>query len=183
MSFPKIILPGFIIADLYKNSLVELNAFQDNSVALEEKEDVYDEDRRSGVEKIIYQGKNGRNVIILINQPEAPEQYKDDLNFLMNVLKACNLGLADIAIINLASQNIVYTAIKEQLKALHIFLFDVDAAAIKLPFSIPAFQDQRFDGVTFLVAPALSEFNKPGQEARLLKTRLWTSLKKIFDIN
>lgn len=118
----------------------------------------------------------------MINEANAAFIMEDDLVFLTNILKACNLSLADIAIINIAQQNLEYQAIKKQLKTETILLFDVDPSAIKLPFLIPAFQLQKFDAFTIMVAPQLALLKKEGTEAKLLKTKLWLSLKQIFNL-
>ncbi|HLL44409.1 MAG TPA: hypothetical protein VK369_14765, partial [Segetibacter sp.] len=103
--------------------------------------------------------------------------------FLINILKACQLNRADIAIVNVAKQDVTYTAIKDELGALQILLFEVEPSLIKLPFKIPAFQIQNYAGCTILTVPALSALNKPDSEGKLLKTKLWNSLKQLFGIS
>ena len=180
MSEEKIQLPDFLIAELYKGSLVDLETFKLKVTPLpveEEGRDVVISNK-----KIKFSGENGKGVIIIINQPEAKFLREEELTFLTNILKACQLSLADIAIINNAKQEITYEAIKEQLSISVILLFDVEPSAIKLPFMIPAFQIQNFDGNKIVVAPPLPLINQPTQEGKLLKTKLWLSLKKVFNL-
>jgi hypothetical protein len=183
MSEEKIQLPDFLIAELYKGSLVELETFEAKVIPPVKKE------KRAGIEekeifkeKIKFLGENGKGVIIIVNQPNAVFLKEDELTFLTNILKACQLNLADIAIINNAKQPITYEVLKEQLTASTILLFDVEPSAIKLPFMIPPFQVQKFDGSTVMVSPALPVINQPTADGKLLKTKLWMSLRKVFNI-
>lgn len=183
MSEPKIQLPDFLIAELYKGTLVDLDTFNKKAAqpVVEEQQEKPQAPFQSN-EKIKFLGENGKGVVIIVEEPEAVFLMEDNLTFLTNILKACQLNLTDIAIINLATGRVVYEEIKEQLQAHYILLFDVEPSAIKLPFLIPAFQVQQYDGCTVMVAPPLTALNKPGQDSKLLKTKLWLSLKQVFNI-
>lgn len=178
----KIVLPDFLIADLYKSSLVNSGSFV-NEKHLSTDKIVTAEDQPEISSKIKFLGENRKNVIIIINQPNSIQLHKIDLTFLTNILKACQLNITDIAIVNVAGQNITFTDIKEQLFAQQIILFDAETSLLRLPFSIPLFQVQTFADTAIMLAPSLSALNKPDSEGRLLKTRLWSSLKEIFKIN
>ena len=183
MSEEKIQLPDFLIAELYKGTLVDLDTFNLKAPqpALDEQPVKTDAPIISN-QKIKFLGENEKGVVIIVHQPEAVFLMEEELNFLTNILKACQLNLADIAIINNAQQEINHEAIKEQLHPNTILLFDVEPSAIQLPFMIPAFQVQNFAGSTIMVAPPLPLLNKTDQNGKLLKTKLWLSLKKIFNI-
>lgn len=183
MNADKIILPDFLIADLFKSSLVDINTSNEQkSVAID---NLSTEATVTAPlpGKIKYFGDNLKNVTIVVNQPSSPYLNKEDLTFLTNILKACQLNITDIAIVNTAEQQVNFMAIKEQLAALQIVLFDVEPSLIKLPFMIPPFQVQNYAGSTIMLAPALSALNKPDNEGRLLKTKLWNSLKRVFNID
>lgn len=183
MSDVKIVLPDFLIAELYKGSLVDLSAFKPKEAApAKEVKPLKEANAIAGLEKIRFVGENQKNVTIVVNEPGAVFLMEEDLNFLINILKACHLNLSDIAIINIATQDVKYDSIKQQLKAHNILLFDVEPSAIKLPFLIPPFQLQKFDSCTIMVAPPLPYLNKPTPEGKLLKTKLWMSLKQVFNI-
>jgi hypothetical protein len=183
MTDVKIRLPDFLIAELYKGSLVDLDTFNLKEALPDTKEQPAPIDSAiEFAEKIRFLGENEKRVAIIVNEPEAAFLMEDDLTFLTNILKACQLNLADIAIINTATRQVSYEAIKQELQAKNILLFDVEPSAIKLPFLIPAFQLQKFDGCTIMVAPPLPYLNKPSQEGKLLKTKLWLSLKQVFNI-
>ncbi len=180
MNADKIILPNFLIADLYKESLVDITDFTVNeqNVAKEPLPEV----SNTFPEKIKYYGENRKNITVVVNKSSTTHLNKEDLSFLSNILKACQLSTADIAIVNSAKQEVKYMTIKEQLNAGHILLFDVEPSVIGLPFKIPSFQVQNYAGCTIMTAPALSALDKQTQEGKLLKTKLWNSLKQVFGI-
>lgn len=183
MSEEKIQLPDFLIAELYKGSLVEIEAFGFKALPAEIEEGPWRGSKElKSVEKVRHLGENKKGVIIIVNEPEAVFLSEEDLTFLTNILKACQLTIADIAIVNISKQEITYEIIKEQLAPSTILLFDVEPSAIKLPFMIPAFQVQKFDACTIMLAPALPLINTTNNDGKLLKTKLWVSLKKVFSI-
>jgi anti-anti-sigma regulatory factor len=199
MTAEKIRLPDFLIADLYKTTLVDLStpgtsepvaAIDRKPIEIakvpEEQEietvTKQNPDTFQKKEKVAYLGKNGKNIVIAVHQKGVAFLSDSNLTFLTNILKACQLNLADIAIVNLAENAASYIEIKEQLNAQVILLFDVEPSAIKLPFMIPAFQVQKYDGCTIMVSPELSVINKETKEAKVLKSKLWMSLKQVFGV-
>ena len=183
MSFEKIQLPDFLIADLYKDCIVELETVKEKQLNSREEAAQPIESPRVETQKALkYLGQNKRNVSVIVNTPEAAIISDADLAFLTTILKACGFNLGDIAIINNHSQPVQFTELKEQIAAEKILLFDVDPLSINLPFSIPHFQVQPFNDCTIISAPSLAVLNQQTEEGRLLKTKLWVSLKKLFDI-
>lgn len=184
MDQDKIILPDFLIADLYKGCLVDLDTFalnQQTSVTkslLETAKVITD-----APVKIKHFGDNQKKIIVLVNQPGSDFLNKADLTFLTNILKACRLETTDIAIVNVAEQPVTFMEIKEQLSALQLILFDIAPLSIKLPFNIPHFQVQNYADTTIMLAPALAVLNRQDNESRVLKTKLWNGLKQVFSIN
>ena len=184
MNTDKIMLPDFLIADLYKECLVDLDSFLGKQKTLPEQNLLTEAGVMTPLSgKIKFVGENVKNITIVVNQPGEMYLKKEDYTFLINILKACQLNPADIAIVNVAKQDVTYTAIKDELGALQILLFEVEPSLIKLPFKIPAFQIQNYAGCAILPVPALSALNKPDSEGKLLKTKLWNSLKQLFGIN
>jgi hypothetical protein len=185
MSFEKIQLPDFLIASLYKDCLVELENLKEEPANAEAEslspnvEDV----NINYTHTIKYLGQNKKNVLVIVNDPEAVVINDTDMVFLTNVLKACSLSMKDIAIINTHEQDVSFSVIKEQLAAQTILLFDVEPSVIRLPFSIPYFQVQKYAGCTILSAPSFAILNQPTQQSRLLKSQLWVSLKQLFNIS
>jgi len=185
MNEEKLKLPDFLLADLYKNSLVEIHGRTTDSrttkeIALEPSEIKAVASEANN--QIKYLGENAKNVTIVVNQRDVDFLNKNDLTFLTSILKACQLNLSDIAIVNVAKQQLTFQQLKDKLNCRHALLFDVDPSTIKLPFTVPAFQVQTFNECTIMLAPTLSRLNQTTQDGKLLKTKLWMSLKQMFGI-
>jgi hypothetical protein len=184
MSSDKIQLPDFLIADLYKNSLVEIeNAKENRQIPAQKGNTLSTELMTPQLDSSLkYLGQNEKNIAIILNSNEAAYVNDSDLQFLTNILRACNLHLGDIAIINTDIQPVTFSGLKESLSAKHVLLFGVEPGDIKLPFSIPQFQVQQYAGCTIITAPPLAELNAPTSEGKLIKTKLWVSLQRCFDL-
>lgn len=178
MNEERIILPDFLIADLYKNSLVDFGNQSTKTVKEKETKNVF----TKNIEAIKFLGENGKKIVIAVQHNEEVFLPATDLEFLTNILKACMLNLSDIAIINIAKQPVNFTHLKEEMSASKILLFAVKPSDLQLPFSIPNFQVQSFDGCSIMVSPALAEMNTATKESKDLKTQLWTSLKRMFEM-
>src|SRR5690348_9309435 len=99
----KIQLPDFIIADLYKDSLVVLN-----EAAVQTREEpgiaAINED-----EKPFYFGDNTQHICIVLNNTTHVVADDASLQLLSNLLAALNYTLADAAIINHYRTPVIYS--------------------------------------------------------------------------
>jgi hypothetical protein len=164
MSLDNIQLPATILQGLYGKSLYDLET--DKSVS---------DDIQTG--NIVYLGTNQKKVVILVNSSSAIYLPDEELNFLLGILTACKLSMADIALINSAQNpGVDYLAVTEQLKAEKIFLFGLAADALSLPLQFPHYQVQQFNNQVYLSSVALNELQANKDE----KMKLWNCLKKIF---
>jgi hypothetical protein len=175
MNDEKIQLPGFLIADLYKNSLVITG---DEPVA----EKKIPKAKGQAIDRQWYLGSNLQKITLLVNEKEAVYLQDDSLQFLSNILGACKLNLGDVAIVNYHNDQVDYTSIKEKLSPNYLLLFGVTAQQVQLSFTVPHYQVQKYDGCQFLLAPPLDTMLGNTQEAKLEKSKLWLSLKKMFNI-
>lgn len=156
-------LTSHLLTKLYHNTLVETK----NASAVPEKP------------LLKHLGNNKKSIAIIISNPNNPFLPDDELTFLTNILLACKLDLADIALIN--SNGAEAEAVEEKLddlKAKTVLLIGVSPSSINLPINFPHFQVQKFAGRTYLFAPELTEL----QENKALKMNLWNSLKTIFGL-
>jgi hypothetical protein len=122
-------------------------------------------------------GKAGKNILIVVNKPDTPFLPDGELEFLTKILTACQLGLADVAIVNwhkAPHQNTA--AIMEQVSAKEVILFDTDPALFGLPSDLSRFTVTTLQNRQFVAAPALKEIEK----TREAKQQLWLSLKQLF---
>ncbi len=130
-------------------------------------------------ESIKFLGNNQKKITILVKADDAPYLNDKIFTFLTGILGACKLSMADIALINISSQNnSSYSSINSVTKPEKAILFDVSPQEIALPLQFPRFQIQGFNNVMYLSAPGL-----PAIEAdKAIKTQLWVSLKQLFQL-
>jgi hypothetical protein len=196
-SFGKIQLPGFILADLYKDNLV----LYDDVVQVQNKEtiiaaqpiiDPIIEKPSSPIktsitaENTVYKkwflGDNNKHIAILVKDEESVFLRDEWLQFLSTILGACKLNIGDVAIVNCANYNTSYSQLNESISPQYFLLFDVSAKDIQLPFTVPDYQLQKFGNAQFLMAPSLSQMLGNSETVKVAKTKLWMSLKQMFGI-
>lgn len=162
MSLNNIQLKSSMLADLYRDSLVETESKTSSPAP----------------KQLKYLGNNQKYIIVVVSHESVPFLPDEELNFLSTVLAACKLSIADIGILNAYNaeepelQNIINT------EGNKVLLFGIQPLAIGLPINFPAFQLQPFNNRTYLYAPALSQI----ENDKVLKGKLWISLKTMFGI-
>ena len=150
-----------MLADLYKNSLVETGTTTP-----------------SESKPVKYLGTNQKNILVIVSHQNIPFLPDRELSFLSNILAACKLGIADIGIINSINvnqgdlQDIIHSEAKT------VLLFGAEPLTIGLPINFPPFQLQQFNKRMYLHAPDLSQI----ENDKGLKSKLWNSLKALFSI-
>jgi hypothetical protein len=175
MSFENVTLPDFLLADLFKNIFI-INETDPETLSLQG-----NFHENSPVVKFL--GNNEKNITILLRH--AAEVFLPDrhLDFLTKILVACQLNIADVAIVNEGSKFLEINTLKAHLNPRQIILFGIDPAEIKLPLHFPHFKVQHYAGSTYLSVPSLDQLNIDTDEAKLLKTKLWVCLKSLFEVN
>jgi hypothetical protein len=129
-----------------------------------------------------YLGNNRRNITLLVNSPNTAFLPDDQLAFLTKILEACRMTIADVAIVNQATTPVTIAALQQQLTPAIILLFGMEPIAIRLPINFPVFKIQTYDQCTYLSAPALDQLVLPSEEGKLLKSKLWVTLKTLFGV-
>jgi len=179
-----ILLPGFLVASLYKNTLVEIIEQPETGQPLAKA--TGEPAQTCGidvvVEKAAFLGGNKKHVGIVVNDSNGVHIADKDLYFLENILAACKLSLKDIAIFNIHTKNMVFADTKDLLQLKYLLLFGVKPTEVKLPFEVPNFQVQQYAGCTIMVAPALALMNSDAPDVKPVKRQLWESLKRSFNI-
>ena len=126
MSLNNISLPATLVADLYQNALVSATAR-----AMPVKE--------PALKPLPFLGKNGKNILVVVNKPNAPYLPDEELAFLTKVLSACGLGLMDVAIVNWSRLDEPNAAtLLEETAAKSVILFDVEPGLFGLT-AVPPF--------------------------------------------
>ena len=166
MSLDNIQLPAIVLQDLFKNSLIDLNDGKASAQVAE-------------VTAFAYLGKNEKRIAIIVNDTNTIYLPDEELNFLMGILSACKLSMADVALVNISKTlSINYPEIEEQLHAEKILLFGVAPAQLQLPLQFPNYQIQKYNNQVYVAAPALNVLQGDKEE----KTKLWNCLKQVFAI-
>ena len=166
MELNSIRLPASVLADLYKDTLVE---------PVNEHKIIPVEDTK----ELIFLGSNKKNILICVKYPSVPHIPEEQLSFLVTMLSACKLSLEDIAIVNLKNfTGESYKKIISKFQPALSFLFGIEPSEFGLPVNFPAFQLQAFNNCSFLYTPSLDEL----ESDKLLKSKLWVCLRKIFSI-
>ena len=160
------------IALLFKNSLVEINTEQ--KILPQPKAN--DDPVSSGWK---YLGENKKKTLVVVRHPDAVHIPDKQLSFLTKLLAACNLNLADVAILNFQDHSSSeFNEILNFFKPKVVLLFNIQPAEFGLPMIFPQFQVQGYKDSVFVSSPSL-EMIEPD---KTLKGKLWVCLKKIFNL-
>jgi hypothetical protein len=127
-------------------------------------------------------GNNRRHITLLVHSPGSGFMPDNQLAFLTKILEACRMTLADVAIVNNAAAPVTITALRQQLQPKIVLLFGVEPTAIRMPINFPTFKQLSYDDCTYLSSPALDQLVPDTGDSKLLKSKLWVSLKTLFDV-
>jgi hypothetical protein len=199
MSLNNINLPASVVAELYHESLVDTGEIKPKAItttpgAEEIKAPEPVDEKRSikanpanpatstkpdTAPTWKWLGENNKNILIVVSYPDVVHMPDEQLQFLTNILGACKLSLADVAIVNLPNQpHQDYKEILAQFKSRVALLFDIEPAAFGLPMSFPHYQIQPYASCSFLYSPSLKEL----EEDKVQKSKLWVCLKRLFNL-
>jgi len=162
---------------LFKNSLVEVN----DEIQVLSKPDIISEpvasDSNRGKWK--YLGENKKKTLVVVSYEDAVHIPDKQLSFLTKLLAACNLNLADVAILNFHNYNSSdFNKIVNYFKPKVVLLFSIEPGEFGMPMIFPQFQVQGHKDAVFVSSPSL-EIIEPD---KTLKGKLWICLKKIFNL-
>ena len=164
MSLDNIQLTPDIVQHLFKKSLVELNTTPVKNNLLND-------------DKWAFFGRNEKNILIIVNEKNIAFLADEDLNFLMGILTACSLSMADIALVNYYKKpEIKYAGLMERFAPEKIIFFGAEPASLDFPLQFPHYQLQKYNHQTYLSAPGLNVLAKDIPQKKLL----WNCLKALF---
>ena len=181
MSLDDIKLSPFLVKKLYEKTLVV------SSFAKEENEKNQKEEADNAIittvstkeELIKYLGKNNRHILIVVNEKDHKFLGDDELSFLMNILSACNITMADAALVNAyADENVMYENLIKNFEPSTILFIGTEPQALGFPVQIPMYQVQAYNKQQYLCTPSLQKLSADKEE----KKQLWVALQKIFSI-
>lgn len=166
MTIDNIHLSDFLCHNLFKNNLIGQEEVDKTSEKAEKK-------------KIPHLGLNQKQILFVVNN--ADNKYLEDaeMEMLTNLLTACKLSVADIALVNYAhGTQVTYEDLIAEFKSDKLLVFGISTGDLKLPFNVPDFQIQKFKEQTYLFNPSMNAILNDVH----LKKNLWNSLKKLFSI-
>ncbi len=181
MDLNNIELPASVVADLYRNFLVGENVKTKEAIIPEPVE------KKEGEVALKIQtvqgwkslGSNQRNILVVVDHDKLVHLPDEDLHFLTEILGACRLSLDDVGIVNRNNyKDMPYKELLTHFKSRKVLLFGIDPATFGLPMNFPYFQVQAFHDNSFLYSPSLKNLGND----KLLKSKLWICLKRIFNI-
>lgn len=189
MSLNSIRLTQHQVADLYPESLVlttdtasTKGRAEDLPVVMEEKSGGWEKAPIQPEVPIQYLGKNNRNLAILVFYPDTVHIAEASLEFLSSVLKACQLTLADVAIVNMARQTPGLEQLQKELAPRQLLCFGLPHPVLGLPADLPVLNLQPIQDIKLMIAPSLEELNQPTEAVKPLKRLLWEGLKTMLGI-
>ncbi|HZW66783.1 MAG TPA: hypothetical protein VFF23_13905 [Hanamia sp.] len=121
-------------------------------------------------------GQNQSHILFIVNNADYKFLSDDEMEVLGKLLTACNLSMADIALVNYHFNKQNYQEFNRQFIPKKVLIFGIKPTELELPFDIPHFQVQPFQTQLYLTAPDFETFLKNTD----LKRQLWASLQKLF---
>ena len=132
--------------------------------------------------RIKFLGGNRKKIAFIVNCKTDVFLPDTHLDWLGKMLEACKLNLGDIAIANIAKNEFTISDIKTELQSTTVILLGTEPQAIQLPLNFPHFNLQPYDSMVFLNTPSPDLLNQPTNEAKVLKSKLWVCLQKLFKL-
>ena len=181
MSLDDIKLSPFLVKKMYEKTLV-VSSFANNENEENQKievDNIIIATASAKEELIKYLGKNNRHILIVVNEKDHKFLGDDELSFLMNILSACNVTMADAALVNsYGNENVVYDTLIKIFTPSTILFIGTEPQSLGFPVQIPMYQVQAYNKQQYLCAPSLQTLSADKEE----KKQLWVALKKIFSI-
>ena len=151
-------VPAFFVSNLYTNNLV---------LPLH----------------IKYIGNPNGTIIVLFNNEQGTELPQSEYNLLESILKACNILITDILLINIHKQTLSIKDLKQQFNASKILIFGADIPNILYLNEFKnLYQMISIANLDILLSNSLAHLNMDANSKEILfeKKQLWALLKKIF---
>ncbi len=185
MSTDKTILSSSVLVDLYKDSLVVVE-----DIPLENKATVEQtiETKKEEIKEVKWEGpikslgEHNKKITVIVNDPNSVHLNEMDFILLTSILNACRLTIADIALINIGNQPVGLHQILQELPSTLVLSFAVDATQLKVKLPSTLYKVTQLGETHILFSNALSTMQGTGVEAKQEKAKLWTVLKKIFEL-
>jgi hypothetical protein len=183
MALNDIQLNSTLLAEIYKDSLVETDgqsrAEQAQSSTVQTRMPVDNSMTNTSAIAWNHLGEFKKRILLVVRYAGVAYLPDQPLNFLTSILSACKLSLGDVAILNISHlPSVQYRDLRERYNSTVIVLFGSPPSELEMPVNFPEFQIQPFNDCTFLYTPVLEKL----ESDKILKSKLWVCLKRIFDL-
>lgn len=174
MSFQNTKLNPEILAQLYPYQLIESNEKISYTQPIEKSTDT---------PAYSLLGENRKGIVLVIYNNQNAFLNDIQFQFLTKLLGACQLTLADVAVVNHHTKSIHLSKLAEQINFNSLISFGVAGKELALPFIVPDYQMQAYQQKKFVFAKHLNVYLDDSHNAKLEKSKLWIVLKQLFEIN
>ncbi|VAW29307.1 hypothetical protein MNBD_BACTEROID06-948 [hydrothermal vent metagenome] len=120
---------------------------------------------------LVYKGGNTKGIAIIINDDANEFLNTTDETLLLNILKAMDLSLEDVAIIN---QHTARTHWQEQIDVTKAIVFGILPSTYG--FAVENYTIQQKEGIQWLFSDSLFALAND----KVLKGKLWVEIQKLF---
>ena len=178
MSLQHTALPGFILADLFRTSLIVLPEEIQEAAKTAEPEPAPE----AAPVAIPYVGKNLHRIMIGVHYPGRPSLPPEALDFLLNVLKAIQRNIEHVAVVNFAASEPGMAELTTQLDPCIILLFGAHPLYASLLDDQLDFVLAQKENIRVMRVPALEKMMETGAGGRAMKGKLWGLLRQVFQL-
>ncbi len=175
------ILPGFVVAQIFDDVLVDIGDITKSKSDAGKKESETAESVPVKPSKN-FLGNYEKKIIVLVDDADNVYLDENNLTFLSGILNACKLNVGHIALMNFHQHAVEFNQLKKEMQPQYLIAFGVDALQIQLPFAMPQYQVQDYNNCKILTAPSLTVLNQQTGKAKEEKTKLWKSLQNMFNL-
>ena len=173
MGLNDIDFPATLLADLYQNALIPDENINEHLIR-----EAQGKVRETAPEKRAFLGENKKQILVIVKDVNHTWTSDEELQFLSDILKACQLSMADIALLNVGARKESFAELQKEFPTRQAILFGVSQEELGIPLRFPEFQVQAYTDKQVLAAPPLLTIAND----KILKSKLWVSLRKLFNI-
>ena len=164
MSLDNIKLNPELVQQLYRKSLVEIEKSSPIPPITEK-------------QPVSFLGKNEKHIVVVVDEKDHAFLSETDLELLVGILTACNLTIADVAIINMHGNNgFNYEGLLAKFSPAIVLLFGVEAEEMEFPLHFPPYKLQQHGRHTYLSSASLNTLATDTEQ----KKKLWPCLQQYF---
>lgn len=124
--------------------------------------------------QVAYLGRYAKKIVWMVHDPVNKYTGDAEFNLLTSILNACKMSMEDIALVNVASGDISFAQIQQQLLPHTLVALGVDTSFFPVP--APPFSLLTIEGTTVITGEGLATL----LGNREYKAKLWQLLKNHF---